>query len=40
MDATTDRSGAKYLALMLGIDRRFPGYVGAYVGPPEVREAR
>jgi hypothetical protein len=31
--------GERYLALTLGIDRRFPGYIDAYIGPPELKEA-
>jgi hypothetical protein len=30
---------ARYFALTLGIDRHFPGYVDAYIGPPEVKAA-
>ncbi len=39
MDATTDRFGARYLAVTLGIDRHHPGYVDAYIGPAAARAA-
>jgi hypothetical protein len=35
----TDPISSEYLSLSFAIDRRFPGFIDAYFGPPEIREA-
>ena len=34
---TLDSFGSEYLAIAFGIERHFPGFIDAYVGPPELK---
>src|SRR5215208_345069 len=34
-----DNLSHEYLSLSFAIDRRFPGFIDAYFGPPEIKDA-
>ena len=35
--STLDTFGAEYLRITFGVERHFPGFIDAYVGPQELR---